>query len=101
MQIPEAEAREVFNWYRNAGMNFKFGSNEQTELTEFQVLQQCRMYIAAMRIADEFVVVDFPLENVEIIAAYPVIVEKAARKNVMAEHHARAAGRDPSRTARR
>src|SRR5437667_3143918 len=54
MQIPEAEAREVFNWYRNVGMNFKFGSNEETDLTENQVLQQCRMYIAAMRIADEF-----------------------------------------------
>jgi hypothetical protein len=35
-------------------MKFDFGSNEQTDLTEKQVLTQCKMYIAAMRIADEF-----------------------------------------------
>src|SRR5688500_20260762 len=35
-------------------MNFRFGQNEATELTENQVLQQCKTYVAAMRIADEF-----------------------------------------------
>jgi hypothetical protein len=35
-------------------MKFKFGPNEATDLTEKQVLWQCRMYIAACRIGDEF-----------------------------------------------
>ena len=35
-------------------MTFQFGPNEETDLTENQVLQQCKMYIAAVRIADEF-----------------------------------------------
>jgi L-fucose isomerase-like protein len=35
-------------------MTFKTGTNEETDLTHGQILQQCKMYIAAMRIADEF-----------------------------------------------
>ncbi len=35
-------------------MTFNLGSDEETELTEAQVLQQCKMYIAAVRIAAEF-----------------------------------------------
>ena len=35
-------------------MTFHFGADEATELTENQVLWQCRTYIAALRIADEF-----------------------------------------------
>src|SRR5207237_4417995 len=35
-------------------MKFKWGQNEETELTETQTLQQCKMYIAAVRLADEF-----------------------------------------------
>ena len=35
-------------------MQFQLGTDEATELTEAQVLEQCKMYIAAMRIADEF-----------------------------------------------
>ena len=35
-------------------MTFELGQDEKTELTERQVLEQCRMYVAAMRIADEF-----------------------------------------------
>src|SRR4029079_5905403 len=33
-QVSDAEAREVFDWYKARGMQFKFGSNEATELTE-------------------------------------------------------------------
>jgi hypothetical protein len=36
------------------GMSFNLGTDEATELTEAQVLGQCRMYIAAVRIAAEF-----------------------------------------------
>ena len=36
------------------GMKFRLGSDGATELTEDQVLDQLRLYIAAVRIADEF-----------------------------------------------
>jgi hypothetical protein len=52
--VGEAEARAVFEWYRRRGLQFHFGSEEMTDLTESQVLQQCRMYVATLRIADEF-----------------------------------------------
>jgi L-fucose isomerase-like protein len=54
MAVPESEAREVYRWLLDAGMRFRFGPSEETDLTETQVLLQCRMYIAALRIADEF-----------------------------------------------
>lgn len=53
-QVPEAEARAVYAWLLKKGLKFHFGKNEKTELTEKQVLWQCRTYIAALRIADEF-----------------------------------------------
>ena len=52
--VSEEDARRVYEWYRAKGMRFALGKDEETELTEKQVLQQCRMYVAAMRIADEF-----------------------------------------------
>ena len=53
-QVPETEARAVFDWLRAKGMTFHLGTNEATELTETQVLWQCKTYVAALRIADEF-----------------------------------------------
>jgi L-fucose isomerase-like protein len=35
-------------------MKFETGTDEVTELTDGQILDQCRMYIAALRIADQF-----------------------------------------------
>src|SRR5260370_31326561 len=35
-------------------MKFHTGSDPATDLTDDQILEQCRMYIAGMRIADEF-----------------------------------------------
>ncbi len=35
-------------------MKFVTGPNEETDLTDDQILTQCKMYIAAMRIADDF-----------------------------------------------
>ena len=52
--VTDAEAQEVFAWYRKKGLRFQLGSDEATELTEHQVLQQCKMYIAAVRLADQF-----------------------------------------------
>jgi hypothetical protein len=53
-QVSDAEAQEVFAWYKKKGLKFHFGPNEETDLTERQVLWQCKTYIAAVRIADEF-----------------------------------------------
>jgi len=53
-EIPESEARSVHRWLLEKGLQFRTGSSPATELTESQVLDQCRMYIAALRIADEF-----------------------------------------------
>jgi hypothetical protein len=53
-QVGEAEARAVYDWLRKKGMTFHLGRDERTELTERQVLWQCKTYIAALRIADEF-----------------------------------------------
>ena len=52
--VTDAEARGVYEWLLNKGMKFNIGTDETTDLTEDQILQQCKMYIAAMRIADDF-----------------------------------------------
>jgi hypothetical protein len=54
MRVSEREARDVFRWIEQAGMRFHFGRDEATELTRQQVLLQCRMYVAALRIADRY-----------------------------------------------
>ncbi|MDO4557793.1 MAG: fucose isomerase, partial [Planctomycetia bacterium] len=53
-QVRDDEANAVYQWYRDHGMKFVFGKDEENELTERQVLLQCKMYIAAVRIADDF-----------------------------------------------
>lgn len=53
-QVSDAEARAVLNWFLKKGLKFNWGTNEQRELTRAQTLQQCKMYIAALRIADDF-----------------------------------------------
>jgi uncharacterized membrane protein YeaQ/YmgE (transglycosylase-associated protein family) len=52
--VSEAEARAVYDWLRGRGMVFHLGTDPASELTEAQVLDQCRTYIAAARIADGF-----------------------------------------------
>jgi hypothetical protein len=54
LTVSDKDARAVYDWIIGRGMKFRFGRDEATELTEVQVLQQCRMYIAAVRLADEF-----------------------------------------------
>ena len=53
-RVPENEARAVYDWIRAKGMTFHFGDDEAEDLTERQVIEQCKMYVAALRIADEF-----------------------------------------------
>lgn len=54
LTVSEEEARRIYDWLLSRGVKFRLGTNEETDLTENQVLQQCKMYIAAVRIADEF-----------------------------------------------
>ena len=53
-QVPDAEAEAVFKWIVDKGLTFHFGSDEDTELTKRQVMLQCKMYVAAVRMADRF-----------------------------------------------
>ena len=52
--VTDAEARAVYDWLVAKGVTFRMGNDETTELTLSQVLQQCKMYVAAVRIANEF-----------------------------------------------
>lgn len=52
--VSDAEAKEVFDWLVERGFNFHFGNDPDSELTESQVYEQCRMYVAACRIGDRF-----------------------------------------------
>jgi hypothetical protein len=53
-EVTDAEVRAVLNWYVKKGLKFYWGKKEATELTKAQTLQQCKMYVATLRIADEF-----------------------------------------------
>lgn len=52
--VSESQARQVLDWLRKKGLQFSLGRDPATELTEAQLLMQCRMYVAALRIADDF-----------------------------------------------
>ncbi len=54
LRATDAEARAVLDWLLRKGMTFKWGTNEESELTEAQTLAQCKMYVAAVRLAAEF-----------------------------------------------
>ena len=54
LKIKDEEAVAVYDWLINKGVKFKLGVNEEEDLTESQILLQCKMYIASLRIADEF-----------------------------------------------
>ena len=53
-QVSDSEAQAVRNWLDNQGMVFHTGPDHANDLTDAQILDQCRMYIAAVRIADDF-----------------------------------------------
>ena len=54
LQVSDEEAQQVRDWLDAKGMRFETGPDEATDLTDAQILLQCKMYIAALRIADEF-----------------------------------------------
>jgi hypothetical protein len=53
-RVGDDEAAAVKGWLDAAGLRFDFGTVEEDELTPAQVTSQLKMYIAALRIADDF-----------------------------------------------
>jgi len=53
-QVSDAEAAAARKWLEDHGMKFHTGPKHEEDLTDAQILQQCKMYIAAVRIADDF-----------------------------------------------
>lgn len=53
-QVPDDEARAVRTWMESRGLKFVTGRNHAEDLTDEQILKQCKMYIAALRLADDF-----------------------------------------------
>ena len=53
-RVTDAEAQGVRDWLNDAGVTFMTGSDEATELTDAQLSAQCKMYVAAVRIAHTF-----------------------------------------------
>jgi len=52
--VPDEEARAVRAWLDEAGLRFDTGTDEATELTDAQLHSQFLMYIAALRLSDDF-----------------------------------------------
>lgn len=52
--VSNEEASAVRQWLDHRGVRFVVGSDEGTELTDSQILSQCKMYIAAVRIAADY-----------------------------------------------
>src|SRR3954451_10129527 len=54
MRVSDNEATAARTWMERHGMRFHTGPAHDTDLTDAQILLQCKMYIAAVRIADDF-----------------------------------------------
>ncbi len=52
--ISDEEGRAVIDWLKEKGMTFHLGTDEEKDLTENQLLEQGKMYIAAVRIANKY-----------------------------------------------
>ena len=53
-RVGDAEAEAVGDWLAAKGMTFKVGDDDATDLTAAQLLWQYKMYIAVLRISDDF-----------------------------------------------
>src|SRR5208337_4684738 len=49
--VSQSEAETVYKWLVDKGVKFDLGKDAATQLTLEQVIEQCKMYIAAVRIA--------------------------------------------------
>lgn len=54
LTVTDADADAAYDWLIEAGMTFRYGEDAVTELTREQVQWQLKMYIAALRISDDF-----------------------------------------------
>lgn len=54
MQVSDSEGNAIRKWMESHGMKFKTGPKHEADLTDAQILLQCKMYVAAARIADDF-----------------------------------------------
>ena len=54
LTVGDQEADAVGAWLEAKGMTFQLGTDERTELTPAQLRWQYKMYIAALRIGDDF-----------------------------------------------
>jgi hypothetical protein len=54
LTVDDGEASGVLDWLQGKGMTFDFGPSEEDDLTVAQVLNQCKMYIAALRLAHQY-----------------------------------------------
>lgn len=52
-EVSDDEAERILQWLLDQGMTFNWSDSED-DLTRGQTLEQCKMYIAALRLADEF-----------------------------------------------
>lgn len=53
-KVSDAEAQRARAWLIARGMTFLTGPDDATDLTERQILEQLKMYISAVRLADVF-----------------------------------------------
>ncbi len=53
-QVSDKEAHDIRWWMGEKGLKFVTGPHEEEHLTDKQLMQQCKMYIAAVRLADDF-----------------------------------------------
>jgi hypothetical protein len=72
-QVSAKDAVDVKRWLSKRGMRFATGTREATDLTEKQILEQCRMYIAAARLADrhgcDAIGIQYQLGMTDLVAA--------------------------------
>ena len=53
-QVTDEEAAAVRDWMERRGATFLTGPEHATDLTDDQIRLQCKMYVATLRIADDF-----------------------------------------------
>ena len=53
-EVAPEDAAAVREWLDDAGMTFHLGDDHAEDLTDGQILAQCQMYVAAVRLADDF-----------------------------------------------
>ena len=54
MRVPDAEADAVRAWLEKKGMKFHTSPKHECNLTNAQIRLQCKIYVAAVRIAEDF-----------------------------------------------